>query len=161
MLVRSPLLTSHKWRELAPSGRLVCRCHDVFIWYYVCFVLLRFSSLCFRCSRGPSFNRPSICRRPDSHTCFFFSFLHEMSLFPSIFSTISTLSLYGEYVIRPFSSEWRFSALRPRAGFCTSAYVRIQSINQSINQSISQSINLNICLTHLECFSIPVDQWTM
>ena len=24
-LVRSPLLTSHKWRELVPSGRLVCR----------------------------------------------------------------------------------------------------------------------------------------
>ena len=23
---------------------------------------------------GPSFNRPSICRRPDSHTCFFFLF---------------------------------------------------------------------------------------
>ena len=25
-----------------PSGRLVCRCHDVFLWGYVCFVLLRF-----------------------------------------------------------------------------------------------------------------------
>ena len=25
-----------------PSGRLVCRCHDVFLWCYVCFVLLRF-----------------------------------------------------------------------------------------------------------------------
>ena len=24
------LLTSHKWRELASSGRLVCRCHGVF-----------------------------------------------------------------------------------------------------------------------------------
>ena len=30
---------SHKWRELVPSGRLVCRCHDVFFRYYVCFVL--------------------------------------------------------------------------------------------------------------------------
>ena len=38
MLVRSPLLTSHKWRELVPSGRLVCRCHDVFLWCYVCFL---------------------------------------------------------------------------------------------------------------------------
>ena len=26
------VLTSHKWRELVVSGRLVCRCHDVFIW---------------------------------------------------------------------------------------------------------------------------------
>ena len=30
VLVRSPLLTSHKWRELVSSGRLVCRCHGVF-----------------------------------------------------------------------------------------------------------------------------------
>ena len=42
MLVRSPLLTSHKWRELVSSGRLVCRFHDVFLWRYICFVLLRF-----------------------------------------------------------------------------------------------------------------------
>ena len=27
---RSPLLTSHKWRELVSSRRLVCRCHGVF-----------------------------------------------------------------------------------------------------------------------------------
>ena len=42
---RLPLLTSHKWRELVSPGRLVCRCHDVFLWCYVCFVLLRFSFL--------------------------------------------------------------------------------------------------------------------
>ena len=48
VLVRSPLLTSHKWRELVSSGRFVCRCHGVFLWCHVCFVLLRFSSLCFR-----------------------------------------------------------------------------------------------------------------
>ena len=47
VLVRSPLLTSHKWRELVPSGRLVCRCHDVFLWCYVCFVLLRFRLYAF------------------------------------------------------------------------------------------------------------------
>ena len=36
--------------------------------------------------RGPSFNRYSICKRPDSHTCFFFLFVYmEMSPFPSIF----------------------------------------------------------------------------
>ena len=32
VLVRSPLLTSDKWRELVSSGRLVRRCHDVFLW---------------------------------------------------------------------------------------------------------------------------------
>ena len=46
-----------------------------------------------------SFNRPSICRRPDSHTCFFFL---ETSLFTSIFCTISAFSLYVEYVVRSF-----------------------------------------------------------
>ena len=31
VLVRSPMLTSHKWREHVSSGRLVCRrCHGVF-----------------------------------------------------------------------------------------------------------------------------------
>ena len=37
VLVRSPQLTSHKWRELVSSGRLICRCHAVFLWCYVCF----------------------------------------------------------------------------------------------------------------------------
>ena len=31
VLVRSPLLTSRKWRELVSSARLVCRCHGVFL----------------------------------------------------------------------------------------------------------------------------------
>ena len=43
VLARPPLLTSHKWRELVSSACLVCGCHDVFLWCYVCFVLL-----CFR-----------------------------------------------------------------------------------------------------------------
>ena len=33
---------SHKWRELVSSGRLVCRCHGVFLCCYIYFVLLRF-----------------------------------------------------------------------------------------------------------------------
>ena len=47
----SPLLTSHKWRELVSSGCFVCGSRGVFLRCYVCFVLLRFasfSSLCFR-----------------------------------------------------------------------------------------------------------------
>ena len=42
---------------------------------FVLLCLLRLSSLCFRSSRDPSFNRPSVCRCPDSHTCFFLGFL--------------------------------------------------------------------------------------
>ena len=29
---------SHKWRELISSGRLVCRCHVVFLSCYICFI---------------------------------------------------------------------------------------------------------------------------
>ena len=78
------------------------------------------------------FNRPSICRRLDSHTCFIISlFLYlEMSLFPrDFFGTISSFSLYRRVRHRTFyPSKLCFSTLRPRAGFFTSAYVRIQSI---------------------------------
>ena len=51
---------------------------------------------------GPSFNRPSICRRPDNHTCFFvfFPFVSlDMSLFPSIFRTFAVFSLCGENAV--------------------------------------------------------------
>ena len=47
MLVSSSLLTNHKWRELVSLGRLVCRFHDVFLWCYLCFVLLRFRLYAF------------------------------------------------------------------------------------------------------------------
>ena len=45
---RTKRIAQSKRRELVSSGRLVCRYHGVFLWCYVCFVLLRFSSLCFR-----------------------------------------------------------------------------------------------------------------
>ena len=42
------LLTSHKWRELVSSGRLVCRCHGVFSLVLCLFCFASFLSLCFR-----------------------------------------------------------------------------------------------------------------
>ena len=80
---------SHKWRELVPSGRLVCRCHDVSLWCcYACFVLLRFRlsafveaaalrSIVLRYASAPIATRVFFC-------------------------TISAFSLYGEYVVRSF-----------------------------------------------------------
>ena len=47
VLVRSPLLTSRKSRELVSSWCLVCRCHAIFLWCYVCFVLHRFRIYAF------------------------------------------------------------------------------------------------------------------
>ena len=73
-----------------------------------------FSSSCFRWSRGPSFNRPSICRRPDRHTRFFFPpfclFFGDVSFSEYFLYHFRFLSLYWEYIVRS------------------------QSINQSINQ---------------------------
>ena len=69
MLVRSPLSTSHKWR--------VCRCHDVFLWCYLCFVLFRFRLYAFVEAAAL---RSTVLRYAGApiatHTCFFlFSFL--------------------------------------------------------------------------------------
>ena len=54
-----------------------------------------FSSSCFRWSRGPSFNRSSsICRRPESHACFFlfpFLFLWRCRFFRVIFASLPFL----------------------------------------------------------------------
>ena len=100
VLVRSPLLTSHKWRELVSSGRLVCRCHDVFLWCYICFVLLRFRLYAFFVEAAALYSivlwyagAPIATR-----VSFFFPFvyLEKMSPFPSMFCTNSTLSLHGE-----------------------------------------------------------------
>ena len=102
------LVHGKKWRELVSSGCLVCKCHDVFLWLLRLFCFASFSSLCFRWSCGPSFNRLSICTRPDSHTWFIFSFrlfgdvVFSEYLVYHFFCTIAACSLYGEYVVRSF-----------------------------------------------------------
>ena len=120
VLVRSPLLTSHKWRELVSSGRLVCRCHDVFLWCYAFFVLLRFRLYAFveaaaLYSIVLRYAAASIATRVS----FFFPFvyLEKMSPFPSMFCTNSTFSLYGECMC-VFSSHsfWTSSLLDVPAG---------------------------------------------
>ena len=90
------------------SGCLVCRCHDVFIWCYVCFVLLRFRlcglleaaalrSIVFRYAGTPTATRVS----------FFFSFfiLGDVT-FSDIFFAV--FSLYREYVVRSFFPDGVF-----------------------------------------------------
>ena len=104
--------------------RLQMPCRFSLVLRLFCFV--SFLSLCFR-KRDPSFNRPSICRRPDNLTFFFFFFFSLFGDvdFPGVFF-ISAISLYGEYVVRSFLPGGAFSTLLPRAGFFTLAHVRIQ-----------------------------------
>ena len=68
----SPCCLATSRANLYPPGVWSADDMAFFLWCYVCFVLVRFSSLCFRLSRGPSFSRPSMCRHSDSHTYFFF-----------------------------------------------------------------------------------------
>ena len=89
VLICSPLLTSHKWHELVSSGRLACRCHDVFSWCYIC--LLRF---CICAFIEAAALRSIVLRYAGTPaaTCFssFLPFVSlEVSLFPGIFVPLS------------------------------------------------------------------------
>ena len=143
MLVRSPLLTSHKWRELVSSGRFVCRCHGVFFWWcYVCFVLLRFRLYAFveaasLCSIVLRYAGVPIVARVS----FFFFFPHS-SFGDVAFSDILRIYIF----LVPFSlspcmestsyvlpSGWCFFYLVTTGWIFDISYVRNQSIIQSIN----------------------------
>ena len=102
MLVRSPLLTSHKWRELVPSWRWACRCHGVFLWRYLflfcfVFVFLAFIEAAALCSFVVRYASLPIVARVS----FFFPFcLFGVSLFPIFFGGGGhcRLLLYTSYV---------------------------------------------------------------
>ena len=99
--------------NLYPPGVWFADAMAFFLWCCVCFlkknqttprpselVLLRFSSMLSLKPR-PSFNRLSICRRFDNHTCLFYFF--PFSFFFCLFGDVAfsgvffPLSLYGEY----------------------------------------------------------------
>ena len=108
-----------------------CRCRDVFLWCYACFVLLRFRLYAFIEAAALRF---IVLRYAGAllatRVSFFFHFLYlEMSLFPSIFCTIAVFSLHGEYVVRSFLLD-AFFYLVTTGWVFTSTYVKIQS-NQS------------------------------
>ena len=89
-------------------------------------------------------SRPSICKRPDSYSCFFF-FFWRCRFFRVFFCIISAFSSYVWRVRRAFFPyEWCLSTLWPRAGFFTSAYyVRIQSIKNILSEALPVFQNLN------------------
>ena len=111
VLVRSPLLTSHKWRELVSSGCLICRCHDVFLWCYLCFVLLRFRIYAFVEAAAL---RSNVLRYPGAPiaTCVsvFLLFLWECCFFRVFFVP---LPFFFVWRVRRtfFPSGWCFSTL--------------------------------------------------
>ena len=140
MLVRSPLLTSHKWRELVSSGHLVCRCHDVFLWCYVCFVLLRFRlyafvevaalrSIVLRYTGAPIAARVSLF--------FFFRLFGDVAF--SEYFLYHCRFLFVWRVRRTFfPSEWCFFYL------VTTGWIFLHQLMGEFNQSTNQHINFRV-----------------
>ena len=122
-------LTAHKWRELVSSGCLVCRCHHVFLWCYLCFVLLRFRLHAF--IEVAALLRSIVLRYAGApiatNTCFFlFPLIYsEMSLFLSIFCIESTSYVFS------FLSDGSFLSCHHGLFLFTSAYVRNQFIKST------------------------------
>ena len=112
VLVRSPLLTRHKWCEFVSFRRLVCRCHVVFIWCYVglfCFVFIFTLSLKPRPSVQSFFDMQAP-RQPHVFLPLFPFVSLEISLFPSIFVPLP-FSLCMESTPYVFPSGLCFSTL--------------------------------------------------
>ena len=133
VLVRSPLLTRHKWCEFVSFRRLVCRCHVVFIWCYVGFVLFRFHlytfieaaalrSVVLRYAGAPTATRVS--------SSFSFCFFGDIA-FPEYFCTIAVFSLYGEYAL--CFSFWVVLFYLVTTGWIVCISLCGNSTNQSIN----------------------------
>ena len=125
MLVRSPLLTSHKWRELVSSGGLICRCYVVFLRCYVCFVILSLKPRPF----VQSFFDMRAPRQPHVFLLVFPFCFFVYVAFSEHLCTIAVFLFVWRVRRTYFPSGWCFS--NHGLDFFTSAYVRIQSINQS------------------------------
>ena len=114
-----------------PSGSLVCRCHDVFVWCYVCFVLLRFSldafveaaalrSIVLRCAGAPTATRVS------------FSFFWRCRFFQVFFLVPFPLSFCMESTSYVLSFRMVFFYL-VTTGWIFDVSLCEDSINQSVN----------------------------
>ena len=102
-----------------------------------CFVFVFMLSLKPRPFVKSFFDIMQVPRWPYLFLLLFFLFvIWRCPLFRVCFCTIAVFSLYGEYVVR-FPFGWCFCTLRPRAGFFTQAYVRIQPIKSTtVNVSV-------------------------
>ena len=105
---------NHKWRELVSSGRLVCRCHDVFSLVLRLFCFASFFRLC------ASVEAAALCSIVLRYVCVpiatsvSFSCIFPFFLFIwrcRFFRVLYAFSLYGEYVVRSFLPNCIFSPL--------------------------------------------------
>ena len=141
MLVRSPLLTSHKWRELVSSGRFVCRCHGVFslvlrLFGLFCLVFRLYAFVEAAALRSIVLRYAGVPIATPVSFFFFFSFflfIWRCRFFRVFFSTISAFSLYRKYVVRSFLPDGVFCFFY----LVTTGWIFDTSLcENSINQSI-------------------------
>ena len=112
------ILTSHKWRGLVSSGRLVYMCHVVFVWGYVCFVFVftqaaALRSMVLRYACVPTATR---CYLSTAAVCVLFCCFFGDAAFSEYFCTITVFSLYGVCVcvFLPFILDVKFVAYTSR-----------------------------------------------
>ena len=153
MLDRSPLLTSHKWRALVSSGRLVHRCPDVFLWCYVCFVLLRLRLYAFveaAALRSIVLRYAGASIATRASFSFFLSFIWRYRFFRVFFVPLLPFSLINSTEITPYVLSFRMVFFY----LVTTGWTfDISLCENSINQSINQSSNLSIkCSEVLDAF---------
>ena len=121
-----------------PSRRLVYRCHDVFLWCYVCFVLLCFRLYAFV---EVAALRSTVLRYASATIAtrvFFFFFFGDVA-FSEYFFVPFPLSLCMESTSYVLSFRMVFFNYVTQDGFL---YISLcdNSINQSVNQSTPSSI---------------------
>ena len=137
MLVRSPLLTSHKWRELVSSGRFVCRCHVVFCLVLRLFCFASFFRLYDLVEAAAL--RSIVLRYAGvsiaTHVSIFF--IHFFIWRCRFFRVFFPLSLCMDYRVRRtfFPSGWRFF-YRVTTGWIFYTSLCEKSINQSIKRRV-------------------------
>ena len=154
---RARLLAIVDWPEVARTCilRAVCRCHVVFLWRYVCFVLFRFRIFAFIESTTLRSIVLRSCTRVDSHTqlankCFMCPILYIFCFFGDVVFSEYHAPLHSEYLVRfPFgvcfsivpniipniipclTTGWMYGCIKDMG-------VSENRVNQSINQSINQ-----------------------
>ena len=154
MLVRSPLLTIHKWRELVSSRRLVYRCHGVFSGV-VTFVLF-----CFVFRPYAFVEAVALCSAVLRYAAYVFIFLSFfLSLFPSFFFVPFPLSLCIESTSYVLSFRMVFFYLMT-TGWVFYISLCENLINQSKCGLPKYHINISVFYTRLTCVHVQPAQPT-
>ena len=132
MLVRSPLLASHRWRELVSPRRMSCCLSLVLRLFCFCFVFVFFAFIKAAALRSITLR---VCAPTVTRASSIFFFLLEMSLFPKIVLVPLPVSLCMESTSHVFHFRMVFFYL-----VTTGWMIDIRLFEISINRSIKSCL---------------------